>query len=80
MPAREQFVCAAWPKGVKTVTYYYGDGECWHRWIAANSMDDAMEHVEPRYYSGPGRGWAIPVLRIEHPRKVVLFQRGGLDI
>lgn len=69
-----------YPDGTIIVRHIHDDGEWWCEWLVAPSEDIALDHVGHAHYGGPGRGFAHAPYRIKHPKKVVFFQRGGLDI
>jgi hypothetical protein len=56
------------------------DGEWWHEFIIADSVQAAERYTETPHLSSPGISYANRFIRLHHPKKVVLFQAGGLDI
>lgn len=69
-----------YPDGTIVVKHTSADGDYWCKWIVAPTEELAFLHSSGPYYSGPGRSFAHPAYRIDHPKKIVLKQRGGLDI
>lgn len=69
-----------YPDGTVTVTHRHIDGEWWRRWIVGDSEELAFLHANSPHYGCPGISFVRSPYRIEHPKKFVLVQSGGLDI
>lgn len=69
-----------YPDGTRRVTHRHIDGEWWCEWVVADTEELAHLHSRAAHYSGPGMSFTGMPIGVQHPKKVVLFQSGGLDI
>ena len=69
-----------YPDGAIAIRHADWDGEWWREWVVAPTEDIALDHINPEYYGGPGRGFVRKAYRMNHPKKIVFVQSGGLDI
>lgn len=69
-----------YPDGTIVVRHACHDGEWWRDWIVAPTESVALDHIDQEYYGGPGRAFVRRAYRVDHPKKVVFVQSGGLDI
>lgn len=69
-----------YPDGTIVVKHVGEEGDWWCKWIIAPTEELAFLHSSRPYYTCPGMSYAHPAYRIEHPKKIVFKQRGGLDI
>ena len=68
------------PDGTCIVTHRHLHGEWWCEWVVADSEELAYFYSRRPYYQCPGMSYAHTPYRVAHPKKFVLYQRGGLDI
>mgnify|MGYP003489281298 FL=1 len=47
-----------YPDGTIAIRHADWDGEWWREWVVAPTEDIALDHIDPEYYGGPGRGFA----------------------
>ncbi len=80
MAAKKEVVFKRHDDGSCTVSHYGDEGDWWCRWSVADTEEAAMNHMMRAYYKAPGMSFVRRCSRLEHPRKFVFFQSGGLDI
>lgn len=69
-----------YPDGTIVVRHVHDEGEWWRKWVVAPNEELAFLHTSSPHYSCPGMSFTRAPVRIQHPKKVVFIQSGGLDI